>query len=112
MQETLKAKEEERDSICQLLDGSAQKTRAASDSSYAAGGEPLGRLGSTNNHARDVVMLGSNTDEFVEVSHDVRERQSGSFPACDLDNRQEASLSEFVALLVSGFRHAVGVDHQ
>ena len=65
----------------------------------------------TNDHTRDVIMLGGSTDELVEISQDVRERERRSFPAGDLQQRQEACLSEFLSLLVSGLSNAIGVNH-
>ena len=65
----------------------------------------------TNDQTRDVIVLGGSTDEFVEILQDVRERERRSFPARDLQHRQEACLSEFLLLLVSGLRNAIGVNH-
>src|ERR1039458_1637138 len=57
-------------------------------------------------------MLGGSSDKFVEILHDVRECERRSFPACGLQQCQEPRLSEFLLLLISGFRNAIGVNHQ
>ena len=44
----------------------------------------------TNDHTRDVIMLGGSTNELVESLDDIREGERRPFPPRDLQQRQEA----------------------
>jgi hypothetical protein len=50
-------------------------------------------------------------DKFVEILHDVRKCQRGSFTAGDLQLRQEARFSKILVILVSVFSNAIGVNN-
>src|ERR1700733_972850 len=69
-------------------------------------------LAPANDETGDVVVLGGSSDKFVEILHNVRQREGRSLTACGFQQGQQARFAKFRLFLVSGFGDAVGVDNQ